>query len=358
MDWLKFLMTFNNMKLLMVSTDRKIFEKNSPVAMRMTKYAENYGELHIIVFNNFSVVKQNTVSVLNSKDKYRLEPASNCFIYPTQSKCRILYPCDAIRIGREIVEREGITNITCQDPSLTAMAGVSLMKRCHLPLEIQIHSDISSPYYTHNLLNKIWKMMAKRYLPQADKIRVVSERVKSYLIDDLKIAESKISVRPITVDTEKIRGAPIVEGADLHKKYSQFDKIVLMASRLESEKNVDLAIKAWPEVIKIFPKAGLVIVGEGSEISNLKSEISKLHLSSCVVIESWANQATLISYYKSTDVFLNTSLFEGYGMTLVEANTAGCKIVSTDVGIARAVGAKIVEHTQESVARGIIEVLR
>jgi len=37
-----------------------------------------------------------------------------------------------------------------------------------------------------------------------------------------------------------------------------------MAGRLEPEKNVELAIKTWPLVIEKHPKAGLIIVGDGS----------------------------------------------------------------------------------------------
>ena len=42
----------------------------------------------------------------------------------------------------------------------------------------------------------------------------------------------------------------------------------------------------------------------------------------------------IFSYYKTADVFLSTSLYEGYGMSMVEAYTANCSIVSTDAGIA------------------------
>jgi glycosyltransferase involved in cell wall biosynthesis len=40
---------------------------------------------------------------------------------------------------------------------------------------------------------------------------------------------------------------------------------------------------------------------------------------------------------KTADLFLVTSNYEGYGMTIVEALAAGCTVVSTDVGCAREV---------------------
>jgi glycosyltransferase involved in cell wall biosynthesis len=173
-------------------------------------------------------------------------------------------------------------------------------------------------------------MMARYTLPKASHIRVVSARIEKYLVDQLKIDSSIIEIRPIMVDTEKLKNIPVT--IDLHKKYPQFKKIVLMASRLEKEKNIAFALRVWKKVSGTLFGAGLVIVGSGGEESALKSLTQKLGLEKSVVFEPWANE--LSSYYKNTDVFLLTSFFEGYGMTLVEANTLGCAIVSSDVGIA------------------------
>jgi glycosyltransferase involved in cell wall biosynthesis len=207
------------------------------------------------------------------------------------------------------------------------------------------------------------------YLPKADSIRVVSNRIKNYLVEKLVIAAEKISVRPIFVDVERIKNAPILDGGDLHKKYPRFEKIILMASRLEREKNIPLALHAFALVLQAIehttqqgrhwarllgvPKAGLVIVGSGSQEAKLRALAAQLGLGENVIFESWADSATLVSYYKTADLFLNTSLYEGYGMTLVEAHAAGCAMISTDVGVAREVGAKIVGWTAEEVA-GII----
>ncbi|HUD04018.1 MAG TPA: glycosyltransferase, partial [Candidatus Paceibacterota bacterium] len=38
--------------------------------------------------------------------------------------------------------------------------------------------------------------------------------------------------------------------------------------------------------------------------------------------------------YKTADIFLSTSLYEGYGMSMAEANVAECPIIATDAGIA------------------------
>ena len=324
----------------MISTDANIFTEGSAVRVRQAEYAKSYEEVHIIV--------------LGSHASGETALSSNCYAYSTRSKFKLFAPFKAISLGRFIISGRKITDMTCQDPFLTAFAGVSLKKQSNIPLEIQVHTDIGSPHFTYTIGNKIRKMMALQYLPKADTIRVVSNKIKEYIIGNLGIADSKIEVRPIFVDTEKIRQATVIQGSDLHVKYPQFTKIVLMASRLEPEKNIELAIHSWPEVLNNIPQAGLIIVGSGSQQVKLVSLVSKLGVTSLVAFESWADQATLYSYYKTADVFLNTSLFEGYGMTLVEAHAAECKVISTDVGVAREVGAGIVTYHSGDVAKKII----
>ena len=128
-----------------------------------------------------------------------------------------------------------------------------------------------------------------------------------------------------------------------------------MISRLEKEKNIKMAIKAFSQVLEKYPNIGLIIVGEGKERTSLVELTEKLNIKKSIIFENWqSDQEILISYYKTCDIFLNTSWYEGYGMTLKEAQMAGCKIISTDVGIAREVGAEVVGFGEGEIADTII----
>lgn len=318
----------------MISTDRNIFDKKSAVVQRQIEYAKKYEEVHIIVFANKSF-KETTLG-------------SNIFVYPTRSMSRWLYIFDALRLGRFIVEKRRIGDVTCQDPFETGLVGALIKKREPVSLELQIHTDIGSPYFrTFTFLNRIRTFVSGFTLRRADHIRVVSYRIQEYL--STFIEPSRIEVRPIAVDVEKIRNGSIT--TDLHKKYPQFLKIVLMVSRLEKEKNIEMAIEAFKKVLEKIPTAGLIIIGSGSEKAALEARAPK----SSVIFEGW--QTDTASYYKTSDCFLVTSWYEGYGMTFLEAQAARVKIVSTDVGIAREVGAEIVEHTIDSISHGIIRII-
>jgi glycosyltransferase involved in cell wall biosynthesis len=304
------------MKVLSISSDKKIFEPNSATLERLKLYA--------------SLCEKMSVVVLTLK-KFPIIKEGNLQVYATGSKFRLEYFFDALKIIKNIFKSERLDLVTTQDPFEMGFLGWSTKKRYKIPWQCQIHGDIFSPYFIQeSIANKFRVLLAKFLLPRADGIRVVSQRIK----DSLFVTFSKLKVDPIVlpifVDVQEFKSADIK--IDLKQKYSQFNFLILIASRLSQEKNIDLAISAMLEIVKKYPKAGLLIVGEGKEKKRLENLIKKLNLDLNVLFESWV--LDLSSYYKTADLFLLTSNYEGWGMTVIEAAACGCPIVMTDVGCA------------------------
>lgn len=299
------------MKILMISMDRNILKESSESRKRMQEYAAFVDELHIIVF---------------AQGKHETKHSGNITLYPTNSRTRWLYIPDAVRIARTIANPDVVT---AQDPFETGLAGWLITRKNNAALQLQVHTDFLSPSFRkESALNRIRVVLARFLIPRASCLRVVSGRIKNALVHEFGVPLSAIAVLPIFTDTEYFRNAPVT--ADLHKKYPQFDFIVLMASRLTKEKNIPLALDALCEVVKRYPKTGLVIVGSGPEEEKLKTESKKLNPN--VVFESWTDD--LASHYKTADLFLLTSDYEGYARSVVEASAAGLPVVMTDVGTA------------------------
>ncbi len=341
---------YRNHIVIMISTDKMIINERSAVRSRMIDYAKDYKELHIIVF---------------STQKYYFHNESmpeNLFIYSTNSFSKLTYINTAYKIGRKILKNTAKTEkllISCQDPFETGLVGKKLANlRNDSELLLQIHTDLFSPYFTSGycigwknaLLNKIRLFISKFILPHAQVIRVVSSKIADSLVMRGLNAE-KIIIKPIAINEDYIRNtAPLFI---LREKFPQFKKNILVISRLESEKNIEMAIKAMKilhsRANSVTDGTGLIIVGSGSLMNSLKKFVYKLDMSQNVIFEGW--QSDTVSYYKGCDIVLVTSWYEGYGMVLKEAQIAGKKIVSTDVGIAREVGAEIVEWKAESIAK-------
>lgn len=325
----------------MISTDRQIFNEKSAVRARMIEQSKMYKELHIIIF---------------STKKYEQQTISpNCTIYSTDSYARWNYVSNAYKIGKKIIKNisgESQLLLTCQDPFETGLVGKKLANLSkNSELLLQIHTDLFSPYFTkHSFLNRVRVLVSKFTLPDALVVRVVSNKIGESLLKK-GFKEDEIIVKPIAVNTENIRNSK--PSFDLRAKFPQFKKIVLVASRLEPEKNLEMAIEGFKIASDKQEGLGMIIVGSGKEMARLKRLAFNLKIDQKVVFEGW--QTDLVSYYKGSDVLLLASWYEGYGMVLKEAEAAGLKIVSTDVGIAREVGAEIVDWKRESIAAGLLK---
>jgi len=277
------------LKVLMISSDRNILVPRSAVSERMKEYGTLVKELHIIVFATKKHAR--SLKIENSK----LKISDNVWVYPTNSLSRWLYPLDAIRIGKNIKA----SLITTQDPFESGWAGLKLKKILKIPLEVQLHTD---PYSRHfsGFLNWIRRLIMRNVMREADSIRDVANL-------------------PIYIDRKRIESEPKF---DLHKKYG-FKTILLMVTRLSKEKNIGMALEVLKKVRNKFPDTGLIVVGSGSE---------KFPAQDNVVFVGW--QEDVASYYKTADIFIQTSFFEGYGLSLVEAGLSGLPIITTPVGIA------------------------
>lgn len=97
-------------------------------------------------------------------------------------------------------------------------------------------------------------------------------------------------------------------------------KEILFVGRLVNEKRVDKILKIWRCIYNLYPDYSLSIVGDGPERNNLEKMAIKLGLNN-VKFYGFQNP---VEFYMRSKIFLMTSKFEGWGMTLMEAMCYGC----------------------------------
>jgi glycosyltransferase involved in cell wall biosynthesis len=295
------------MRVLMISTDRLVFNPQSQVATRLAKLANKIGDLRIIVLSK---------------------------------PWAILNPATLINLDL----------ITCQDPFLTGLIGLILKKCLNLPLELQLHTDVLTPAFRQfNFKNQVYYSLAKWLLPQANQVRVVSEKLKNSLEAAKLVKPERIYVLPIF--TDPVTPLPPAWLSLIPPDF----KVILMVGRLEAEKRFDLALRAFQ--LLVDKKTMLVIAGDGSEVIKIKNLAKQLGLNERVILAGRLSPSELAGSYRAAQVLLHTAAYEGYGLVLAEAAQAGLPIVSTEVGIAREVGAVIAPPVPASLATALAEQL-
>ena len=105
---------------------------------------------------------------------------------------------------------------------------------------------------------------------------------------------------------------------------------LLVVSRLVSQKNIDLIIKA----VKVMENENIIlnIVGDGSEINNLKLLVKKYELDKKINFIGKIENTKLNEYLNNADIFIQASNYEGLPHSILEAMNFEIPILSTDVG--------------------------
>ena len=307
------------MHVLSIGSDRKLFDKESAVSARMIEYGKKIGSLHVVVFTYAS--QGFTKTVLSNE----------VTIYPTQSHSRIGCVFDAIRIGKGIVKDQkfvrGDAGVTCQDPFEAGFVGWRIASYFRLPFHLQVHTDFLSPYFNTSFIQKIRIILARFLLPKASGVRVVSKRI----LTSLEKAHIKLSCDPQILPIRI--SVPVVESRQGKENlFPEFTFVTVMASRLEKEKRIEDALRAHQSVVSMYPRAGLVIAGDGSRMAFLRKYAHELGIADSVRFLGWNDD--VLKIIASGDIFLSTSEYEGYGMSMIEAGLLGVPVVTTDVGIA------------------------
>lgn len=298
------------MKILNISLDKKLFETGSGVEERVLEYAEIFERFDILVLCGPGHKKKEFKKVT---------------VWPTNSRNKLFYLFDALRLSGEMIEKYGYDLVSVQEPFETGFSGWRLARKYGLKLQVQLHGDFfGSPYFKReSLLNRFRYYLGKFIVGRADGIRVVSERIKQSLLE-MGIEEEKISVVPIHTEISDKR---------LEISNRNRDKFIfLTVGRLVPVKNIDMQFEAMAEVVKKYPGAELWIVGDGSEKGKLKLKIENRKLQNCIKLCGWHDD--LAEFYQEADVFLLTSNYEGWGLAAVEAASFGLPIIMTDVGCA------------------------
>ena len=304
------------MKILMLSGDNEIMNKQSEVYERMKAYANLCDELHIVVLGG---------------EHNAQHSRGNLFIYCISGN-KIMQRVGAYCIVRSIAKRQHIDVITAQSPDELGLIAYLVARLHGTKLQLQVHTDIMSSWYRRaGILPRIKYTLARFLLPRADCVRVVSQRIARSLIDDLRIPVSLVTVLPVFTDVSAFMRQSSKMSKDARTQVSVCAMIAVGRMK-EKEKNFSMLIRAMVEVINTHPTAVLVIVGDGPDKEYYQSLITLFGLERNVFLDPWHND--LPSFYPSFDLLVVPSFIEGWGRVVIEAMASGLPVLMTDVGAA------------------------
>ncbi len=202
--------------------------------------------------------------------------------------------------------------------------GIMLSEIFNVPNVLSLHgSDIYNPARKtspHKLAPFRWAVRSA--LRQATKVVAQSTDIKKYA-KELYSPGREISVIPLGFPPADFTLKPREENDKFH---------IVSMGRMAKVKGYDILIKAVEILKEKKENVYLTLIGDGQERANLEKLTFGSDLKNYVKFTGWVMGEEKFQYLSANDLYVMSSLHEGFGVVLLEAMTCGLPIVATNEG--------------------------
>lgn len=200
--------------------------------------------------------------------------------------------------------------------------GVLYIRKLPIPVFVTCHHTYWQQFTF--IKSQFWKRIflpfEQRTYRLADKIICDCEDTKRVLIERYDVPPKKITVIHCAVDTGKFFSEKLPKKPDS----------VLYIGRIDKRKGIDFLICSMPIVVKMIPGVQLIVGGKGRYLEKMKSLVKQLDLEHNVTLLGFVPDDQLNSFYNQAQCVVVPSIFEGFGISVIEALATGTRVVGTD----------------------------
>jgi len=208
-----------------------------------------------------------------------------------------------------------------------------------------------------------WALRTKlrRALGRADRLLAISARTRDDLIERLRLPAHRLDVTPLGVDGAAFAAAaPPGEAAALRARRGLPARFFLCVGSDHYRKNQSTLFAAWRRVAAEIPE-GLVVVGKSlyaSALDDLLRDAESLGVPNRVRRFDDVDDVELAAFYRAATAAVAPSLYEGFGMTVLEAFAAGAPVLAARNGAYEEVGGDAAAYFAPTDTDGLAALLR
>ena len=218
---------------------------------------------------------------------------------------------------------------------LTFRAALLAREKKNVPVILHVHS-IERDRAGGNPGNPWVREIEATSMLLADHVIAVSERTKRMIVEDYHIPADKIDVVHNSIDISSL------EPTDEQNAYRYLQdmkndgwKVVANVGRLTIQKGLPHLIEAASEVIKMYPKAMFLLVGDGEQRDEILELAAERRIARHVIFTGFQRGKRWRDAYAIANLFVMPSVSEPFGLTPFEAaayNTPS--LISKQSGVA------------------------
>ena len=230
---------------------------------------------------------------------------------------------------------------------------------------VTIH-DIIHVLYPEFLPNRIAFVyavnMMRRSLGRGDRVIAVSQTTRNDLMKHFQVDGRKIEVvyngiedafRQPLADADRDRW---LSNLGLERPY-----LLFVGNAKKPHKNLDNVVKAYAQALKIkdFPHR-LVCVGERTGVEfKVRQRAEQLGIGDRILLVGHVAQEALPAVYQGAELFLFPTLYEGFGLPVVEAMASGLPVITSNTSALKEIAAGYADLVNpldvEGMAKSIVQ---
>jgi glycosyltransferase involved in cell wall biosynthesis len=158
-----------------------------------------------------------------------------------------------------------------------------------------------------------------------------------YMADELarlfQVPRDKLDVIPNGVDFADYETLKHEDLAEFRRRFAADDEqLVFSVGRLVYEKGMQTLVAAAPEILAEFPSVRFVVAGRGPMLEELRNMATALGVAHRFCFTGYISDAERDRLYRVADVAVFPSLYEPFGIVVLEAMAAGTPVVAAGVG--------------------------
>lgn len=181
--------------------------------------------------------------------------------------------------------------------------------------------------FWHRNYARIFSPLAAKH---ASLILTISEQSKQDIVKHLNVVPDKVIVTYLGAAPE-FQPIPAQEIAEIQQKY-HLDTFVLNVGTLEPRKNMIRLLQAFAQLRQNGFSGKLVHAGpKGWLFDDILAEVSRLQLQEVVLFLGRVPLTDLVGLYNAATLFVYPSLYEGFGIPVLEAMASGCPVVTSNI---------------------------
>ncbi len=268
-----------------------------------------------------------------SNDYFLYSPAIKNHIFGgAESKFVLRSPTNLFgRVFKRVWRTRGITGMSSKD-NISIFHGLS----SELPLSIR-RSGMKSVVTVHDLIyvrfpglyrvidRQFYLRKTKYACEVADVVVAISEQTKTDLINFLGVSPDKIRVIYQGCNPEFSKAFSPDEKKAIRTKYGLPDKFLLYIGTIEERKNLLNLVKAISLLKEKIP-----LVAIGRKTSYFKKVNDFIHREELpIIFPEGVSGSELPAFYQMASCFIYPSLFEGFGIPVLEALVSGTPVITS-----------------------------